>query len=525
MVAFRTFVDEGETPRLGRYVPFARIGNGGMADVFLAVASSVGGFNKLAVVKRLRCWEDAYHVEMFLDEARIAARLRHPNIVDTYEVGNADGRLFLAMEYLEGQSLSGILGELGRSGESLGEGLAILVTTRILRGLHYAHELRDYDGSPLGIVHRDVSPHNVFVTYDGHVKLLDFGIAKASVNTRHTDTGVLKGKARYMSPEQASGLAVDCRADIFSVGVILWEMLAKRRLYEGETLSVLREITEHDAPLLRTVDARCPEELEHIVHRALSRDRELRYKSADEMRRALEDYARERELEDEVDLTRIVSERFAAVRATSRTLIEGHLKSLADGERASATRMCQPPPPAESGFPLPSQRPSFRATIPIPRTPQQDLLLHDRSAPALVVRSTPPAKDPSKLKRASAGGAIVLGVAFALGRSSSAPPQAENDFQSAGAPSAIASYIASATSLGRDDLPAAAAASAGDTERGKAVATVREPADPLPPARPVEKSSKATRGSSPRALRTPFAPSIEPKKARIEALEDEGGPP
>src|SRR4051812_41040487 len=163
---------------MGKYDPVARIGHGGMADVFLAVARGPQGFNKLSVVKRLRNPDDSSHVEMFLDEARLSARLSHPNIVNTYEVGESRGKFYIAMEYLEGQPLHGLLAWLSSRGEGLNETLAAWIAVQALRGLHYAHELADYDGTPLSVVHRDVSPHNLFLTYGGEVKLLDFGIAK-----------------------------------------------------------------------------------------------------------------------------------------------------------------------------------------------------------------------------------------------------------------------------------------------------------------------------------------------------------
>jgi serine/threonine protein kinase len=168
---------------LGKYSPFARLGHGGMADVFLAVARGPVGFNKLAVVKRLHRSED---LQMFLDEARLSARLSHPNIVNTYEVGEASGQYFIAMEYLEGQPLQAILTDWSARGVKIEETVAAFAAMQALRGLHYAHELADYDGTPLHVVHRDVSPQNLFITYQGEVKLLDFGIAKAALNSTQT---------------------------------------------------------------------------------------------------------------------------------------------------------------------------------------------------------------------------------------------------------------------------------------------------------------------------------------------------
>ena len=189
------------TTAFGKYQLFASLGRGGMADVFLAVARGQMGFNKLAVVKRLRqvlAEEPAFRT-MFLDEARLAARLGHPNIVHTYEVGEQNGVYFIAMEYLEGQSLNKVLKEALRRQEALEPEVGARIIADALGGLSYAHTLGDYDGRPLEIIHRDVSPHNIFVTYDGHTKLVDFGIAKAALSSTETEVGVLKGKVAYMS--------------------------------------------------------------------------------------------------------------------------------------------------------------------------------------------------------------------------------------------------------------------------------------------------------------------------------------
>src|SRR5215472_7080887 len=194
-----------ERPRLGRYELIAILGHGGMADVYLAVSRGPAGFNKLIVIKRLRpdLAADPSFRDMFLDEARLAARLNHPNVVSTFEVGEEGSSIYLAMEYLEGQPLNLVVREASKKHVSLPEELYARILADALMGLHYAHKLADYDGSPLRVVHRDVSPHNIFVTYDGQVKMLDFGIAKAESKATQTEVGVLKGKVAYMAPEQA----------------------------------------------------------------------------------------------------------------------------------------------------------------------------------------------------------------------------------------------------------------------------------------------------------------------------------
>jgi serine/threonine protein kinase/ABC-type branched-subunit amino acid transport system substrate-binding protein len=280
----------------GRYRLIADVGRGGMSDVYLAVTEgteAAARFQKLLVIKMLKpeLSEDSEFVAMFLNEARLAARLNHPNVVQTIEVGEAGGRYFLAMEYLEGQPLHRVL----RNNDArarLGLDMRLHMLIQALAGLHYAHERRDYDGSPLDIVHRDVSPANLFVTYDGHVKLMDFGIAKARDSNSETRVGVFKGKAAYVAPEQARGETVDRRADVYSVGVVLWELLTGRRLWSGLTqIEMLRRVVAGDVITPRSVDPRIPAELEEICMKALAFRREDRYDSAAELATDLEGFA------------------------------------------------------------------------------------------------------------------------------------------------------------------------------------------------------------------------------------------
>jgi eukaryotic-like serine/threonine-protein kinase len=208
---------------LGSYRLLAPLGQGGMAAVHLAVKRGPAGFNKLVVVKQIlpKYATEPEMVSMFLDEARLAARLNHPNLVQTNEVGVAGGQHFLAMEYLDGQPLNRILQRLSAH-DGLPLAVHLQVIAEILGGLHHAHELADYDGSSLGVVHGDVNPQNVFVTYDGLVKVIDFGVATARTALTKARPGIIKGKPSYMSPEQLTAERLDRRADIFAVGVMLW---------------------------------------------------------------------------------------------------------------------------------------------------------------------------------------------------------------------------------------------------------------------------------------------------------------
>ena len=283
------------TTAFGKYQLFASLGRGGMADVFLSVARGQMGFNKLAVIKRLRqaLAEEPSFRNMFLDEARLAARLSHPNIVHTYEVGEQNGVYFIAMEYLEGQSLNKVLKEALRRKEGIEPELGARIIADALGGLAYAHALADYDGRPLGIIHRDISPHNIFVTYDGHTKLVDFGIAKAALSSTETEVGVLKGKVAYMSPEQAMGGRIDQRADLFAMGIVLWELLARQRLMTGESAAnTLHRLMNEPIPRVSQVVPNIDPELDAIVAKALEKDPQYRWQSAAEMRDALEAWLR-----------------------------------------------------------------------------------------------------------------------------------------------------------------------------------------------------------------------------------------
>jgi serine/threonine-protein kinase len=262
-----------------------------MASVFLSVVPGPAGVNKLLVIKLLRqeLAQDQDFLTMFINEARLAARLNHANVVQTYEVGFDDGHHFLAMDYLDGQPLHAVLRKASRSGLPLDIQVRILAET--LAGLHYAHTLTDFDGTPLHVVHRDVSPQNVFVTYDGQVKVVDFGIAKATGATSNTQSGVFKGKLSYVAPEQAGGEAVDARADIFSVGVMLWEAIAGRRFAQGDSqTAVLGKRLSGKEPRIREVVPDCDPELADICDRAMAHNPADRFTTAQQFHDALEGF-------------------------------------------------------------------------------------------------------------------------------------------------------------------------------------------------------------------------------------------
>jgi serine/threonine-protein kinase len=359
---------------MGKYTPLARLGNGGMADVFLAVARGPMGFNKLTVVKRLRNSEENTHIQMFLDEARLAARLNHPNIVHTYEVGEVGGKFFLAMEYLEGQSLHQVLARLSDRGQGLSEPIVAIIASAALKALHHAHELCDFDGSPIGVVHRDVSPHNLFLTYGGEIKLLDFGIAKAAINSTHTEAGVLKGKLRYMAPEQVAGKPIDRRLDLFALGVVLWEMLARRPLFRGDAITILTRIASDTCPSVRSVRPKVPAELDAIVLRALRHEPSDRYPTADAMRADVEQFLRGYDVAAlEKELTHTINDLFAETRDGVRARIKSFLANMNDLDDTPSvpglTHASDLPPLLGDGGPVSAAPPSSSAVVVSPAGP------------------------------------------------------------------------------------------------------------------------------------------------------------
>ena len=286
--------------RLGRYQLLKKIAVGGMAEIYLARQKGVGGFEKNVVLKRIlpQLAETEEFFRMFLDEARIAATLQHPNIVQIYDAGEQDGEHYIAMEYLDGADLLTVWNVLTARETGFPLELALHVVISVAAALHYAHEKENFDGEPLEIVHRDVTPHNVFLTRDGTVKLVDFGIAKASNRTTHTSYGTLKGKLAYMSPEQCKGEPVDRRSDIYSLGIILYELSTNTRLYTGKSeYTVLKDIVEEDVPLPSSIREDYPTDLEPIVMRALEKAEDDRYQTARELQVDLLDLARSLDLD------------------------------------------------------------------------------------------------------------------------------------------------------------------------------------------------------------------------------------
>ena len=314
--------------RLGKhkYRILMELGEGGTAHVFLAIARGPSGFNKLVVLKALKrglAGDDAFR-RMFMNEARLSARLNHPNIVQVNEVIEQDGLPVIVMQYLEGRPLVDVI---NRAGDKLSMGMHLQIICEALSGLHYSHELRDYDGTALRVVHRDMTPHNVFVTFDGQVKLLDFGIAKLSGSAAETQEGVLKGKLRYMPPEQIMGDPVDCRTDVYAVGVLLWEAATGTRMWR--TLSeatIMNRVLEGQIPSPRTERPDIDADLERIIVKALQTDAHQRYATASELQGELEVHMAERGLgSSSREIGSFVSELYTDYRQETKKVVEEKL--------------------------------------------------------------------------------------------------------------------------------------------------------------------------------------------------------
>lgn len=350
----------GESPRqIGRYEVITLLGEGGMARAYLAVSRGPGGFNKLAVIKEIlpQYASDSEFVNMFLDEARLAARLHHPNIVQTFDVAEHDGSYVLAMEYLEGLSLASIYRRIHPRVLPIETHLWVL--TQVLTGLHYAHTLCDYDGTPLGVVHRDVNPANVLVTYAGDVKLLDFGVAKARGALAAPSEKNIKGKPAYCAPEQLWGGEPDARADVFAAGVMLWEVMAGRRFNRSKSLiEAAKTRLSGKEPMIREVYPDADPGLAEICDRAMAWDPGQRFANAAEFRIELQAQLDKRTVPGRRILVERMEEVFAADRRELAKLIERRLAEKSSRLTSSAQLSVARPLPS----PAPENPPAMAAS-------------------------------------------------------------------------------------------------------------------------------------------------------------------
>ncbi len=363
--------------RLGRYHLLERLAMGGMAEVYLATHGELSGFRTLAVVKKVlpHLAQNPQFIAMFLDEARIAALLDHPNVARIFEVGKSGSEYFLAMELVQGKSLLGLQKRSQEMDEPIDPKIGAYIIAQAAAGLQHAHKLSDAGGKSLGLVHRDVSPHNILVSFEGSVKVIDFGVARALGRLSDTGSRSLQGKIGYMSPEQARGEDVDHRTDIWALGVVLWETICGRRLFNEDTeFATMRAVTQGPIRRPSMVDPTIPAALSGIVMRALSRDPRDRFASAGQMAGALERYIVQAGGVSSSELaalmTFLLAEEQMQWNATVRTVLDSPMPELA-------------PEPTPGPTPGPVLVPP---SAPIPRA-----AIH--AAPALV-RPLPPSAPP-----------------------------------------------------------------------------------------------------------------------------------
>lgn len=281
-----------ENQQFGKYLLLNRIAHGGMAELYHAKFIGAKGFEKLIAIKKIlpHLAEETSLIKAFIDEAKLAAFLQHPNIVQVYDFGSVGNTYYIAMEYLSGKDLKAITKQYKNNGLQLSIENSLYIAAQVCAGLDYAHKLKDFKGKPLNIIHRDIGPQNIFITTDGQVKIIDFGIAKTDIQHSKTQIGSIKGKIAYMSPEQAHAEKIDHRSDIYALGILLYEMVTHEKLFEGDTHSVFTKVLKAEYTPAGEVNKELSPELCRIIDKALKKDREQRYQSAEELLVDLEKY-------------------------------------------------------------------------------------------------------------------------------------------------------------------------------------------------------------------------------------------
>jgi len=475
-------MNQDERPNLkhqiGRYRIVASLGQGGMGTIWLAVAGGLGEFRKLLVIKELRQDLTRNHrfVEMFMDEAKLAARLNHPNVVHTLEAGQDGDRYFLSMEFLDGQPLTEVM-QRATNDPRITLPVRLRILCDVLSGLQHAHELREYDGTGLHIVHRDISPQNVFVTYDGQVKVVDFGIAKAADAGNVTQPGVFKGKFAYAAPEQIKGQLVDRRADVFSVGVLLWELVSLQRFAKGKpTQASVDARLKGSEPRLAEAEPDTDELLCEICDRALAVDPADRFASAEEFRAALEQYLLvSGERVDSNTLATVMQGTFYTERAAMHRMIDARLKDSDFSE--SMVRALRPVPSDELSEEEPTKVGDLSELVESSRNARVDDLVSAGSNTGADAFGRALRGDP----RAKWGAAIALGlllalIVFAIVREPRAPSAV-----SAGPGAAVPAAEAPAASALVPAPGAATPAPSAQPAAGAAVMAPSLPAEVAPP--------------------------------------------
>lgn len=302
-----------DTIKFGKYILLDKVATGGMAELYRAKLTGAEGFEKLIAIKKILQhlnFEEKL-LTSFIDEAKLAAFLHHPNIVQIYDFGCMDDIYFIAMEYLAGKDLRYSLKKSGKANKPFSLEMVLYIISCLCDGLDYAHTLKDFSGNPLNIIHRDIGPQNLFITYDGQVKIIDFGIAKAATQSTNTQSGIIKGKVAYMSPEQANGDVIDYRSDIFSVGVIFYELLSLMKMYQGDTFQALSKARNADFIPLKEIKPDLPEAIYQILDRALEKEPAKRYQSTHEMYSDIENFMIENKVRvSQRDLSSFMQELF-----------------------------------------------------------------------------------------------------------------------------------------------------------------------------------------------------------------------
>jgi len=302
----------GEAKAQNRYRVIERLESGGMAEVFRGEAESLAGFKKAVAIKRVlpHLAQNDKFIRMFLDEARLCARLNHANIVQVFDIGHVENTYFIVMEFVDGVNLKAIIEYLRNRNQAVPIPVAVYLAMQICNGLQYAHELQDTDGSTLGIVHRDMSPPNVLVSKRGEVKIVDFGLAKATTQLEKSEQGMVKGKFGYLAPETALGQEVDSQADVFAVGIMLWEMIANRRLFLADSdWATVQLVQKAVVPSLRSINPEVPADLEAVVNKALAKDKNERYRTAEALAQDLGEFlAKHRLAVSSFDIAKITKE-------------------------------------------------------------------------------------------------------------------------------------------------------------------------------------------------------------------------
>lgn len=400
---------------LGRFEVGAKIGGGGMATVYLGRDIREDGTEELVALKVIRSElaNDEQFTAMFVDEAKILARLSHPNVIQTLEYGVTHGHRFIAMELLNGRTVADAWDVLMAEGEKFDLGMAAWICARVAEGVHSAHELVDEQGAPLSVIHRDVNPTNIFLTHTGDVKLIDFGLARARVRVSKSAEGIVKGKIPYLAPEQAHGQPIDRRIDIYALGTTLWEMSTMKRLFKRDNdIETLKAIRDAHVPDPRETSPDFPEALWRIIDRALRRDRDERYATAEEMRTDLDAFARATAPHVQ-KIAQLVSRLFpggearqakwlrdaAAVRIAAGTMAPPAPVPIASSSLLEEDESPSlPPPPVPAAGSPPSTSPaSERPKLPPPRLPPRRAATATTSeADSTSISSPPPSVQAKK---------------------------------------------------------------------------------------------------------------------------------